>query len=73
MIATHDRCKRLYAEFKNMFPSMEQAVDHYGPVDYNTLRMTTTAHIVLYFTYADGKTWGLQTERQYKESHSGKK
>ena len=55
-----------------MFPSMEQAVDHYGPVDYNTLRMTTTAHIVLYFTYTDGKTWGLQTERQYKESKGAK-
>jgi len=73
MVATSSRCQRLYKEFKSMFPSMEQAVDHYGPVDYNTLRMTTTAHIILYFTYVDGKTWGLQTERQYKELNGTKK
>lgn len=69
-VASHDRCRRLYAEFRNMFPSMENAVTHYGSIDYNTLRMTTTANTTLIFTYIDGKNWGLQTEQQYKECMS---
>lgn len=42
-----------------MFPSMDNAVTHYGSIDYNTLRLTTTANTVLIFTYIDGKNWGI--------------
>ena len=54
--------QRLYGVFANMFPSMELAVKHYGPHGKHSIRMETTAHITLIFTYDGPKSWRLETE-----------
>ena len=56
-----NRLHTLYDVFRNMFPSLEHGVSHYGPCGKHGIRLETTAHIELIFTYNGPKSWRLET------------
>jgi len=68
-MATNDHCGRNYRIFEKMFPSLAAGVTHYGPLDTKTIRMETTAHVYLVFTYIAENEWSLQTMKQYCSSN----
>lgn len=68
-----NRSSRLFKLFESMFPDMANGVTHYGPVDFVTIKMETTAHVTLIFTYVDVKNWSLQTFTSYKETSQNKR
>lgn len=57
-----NNAQRLFHVFEKMFPTLAGAVTRYSAVRH-TLRMQTTAHITLIFTYKGNKKWCLKTEK----------
>lgn len=54
--------QKLWGTFKGMFPSLAEGVAYWGSHKGNTIRLETTAHVTLFFTYDDVKHWKLETE-----------
>ena len=66
------RTFNLYHVFIDMFPVMAERIKSYGPFDRDSIKINTKDRKVYIFSYFNERDWGLQTYKNYIDSHTSR-
>ena len=67
---TSNKYRSIFVQFDHMFPDLARSVTHYQAIDRNTIKMQTTAHIDLIFSFIDAKQWSLKTAYKTRDENT---